>query len=292
MIKYLCKTVRLFLFISALCFLNSALVEAAIVRIDQAKLRLIIAPTEAKSGEIKVENPSNEPLAIKAYLGDWRYLPAADGSKEFRTAGATELSCAPWISFAPAEFTIPPFGQQVVRYTVKVPADAKGGHFAVLFFETNIEQAPDKETVGLMVQIRLGALFYVEAKDTVNRIARLTNFSVTRDPKNKNLLITGDFKNVGNVDITCGGSFHMVDKAGMVFARGEFNNVYTLPGDTAKLTAVWKEPLVKGKYDLVITLDLGKALEEVGMGRGPVAVKEAELEIGVNGEVVSVGELR
>lgn len=292
MVKYLKKRVSLFLLVSAACLLHFATAEAAVVRIDRAKIRLIVAPGEAKSGEIKVENPSAEALTVKAYLEDWRYLPARDGSKEFMPVGTTQLSCARWISFAPAEFTIPPFGQQVIRYTAKVPDDAKGGHFAVLFFETKLEQVQEKETVGLMVQIRLGALFYVEAEDTVRRVGQLTNFSVSRNPNNKYLLITGDFKNTGNTDITCGGSFHIMDGAGMVLARGEFNNVYTLPGDAAKLTATWKEPLAKGKYDLVLTFDLGKALEEARMGRGPVTVKETDIEIGENGEVIKAGELR
>ncbi|MCX5701785.1 MAG: hypothetical protein NTW64_02245, partial [Candidatus Omnitrophica bacterium] len=69
------------------------------------------------------------------------------------------------------------------------------------------------------------------------------------------------------------------------------NNVYTFPQDEAKLTTTWKEPLPEGAYDLVLTLDIGKALEEAGLGRGPVITKEAEIEIGKKGEVVRVGRL-
>lgn len=286
------RGIGVLLLIPALCLLSFGSAEAAVVRIDKAKIRLTIAGGQAASGEIKVDNPSEEPLVVKAYLEDWKYLPSADGSKEFSPAGTSELSCAPWVSFAPSGFTIPPFGQQVVRYTVKVPPDAQGGHFAVLFFETNFEQQQGKESVGLMVQVRLGALFYVDVKDTVRRSGRLENFSVSQEPDTGYLVVSGDFNNTGNTDITCGGSFHLMDGQGMVFARGDFNNVYTFPGDKGRLAATWKEPLAKGKYDLVLTLDLGKSLEEAGMGRGPVTVKEAIIEVGGNGRLLKTGELR
>jgi hypothetical protein len=82
-----------------------------------------------------------------------------------------------------------------------------------------------------------------------------------------------------------------MDKAGLIYARGEFNEIYTFPQDAAKLKAAWKEAIPQGSYDLVLTLNLGKGLEEKNFGRGPVLTKETELSIGADGEVLSVGEL-
>lgn len=221
-----------------------------------------------------------------------------DGTKDFFSAKTTPLSCADWISFNPAEFTIPPYGVVGVNFIARVPADAQGGHYAVMFFETTYLK-PGEETgqteelrAGAYLNVRLGSLIYIEAKDKVKRLTELSNFSLSKDAKNKYFFINLDFKNIGNVDITAGGTFDIIDKQGMVLARGEFNNVYTFPGDTAKLSATWKEPIPRGRYDLVLTLDLGKALEELGLGRGPVITKEAEIEIGANGEVLEVGELK
>jgi hypothetical protein len=101
-----------------------------------------------------------------------------------------------------------------------------------------------------------------------------------------------DFKNTGNTDITCFGTFHIIDKQGMVYARGEFNSVYTLAGNSAKLIAAWKDPIPKGKYDLIFTFDLGKAQEEAGLGRGPVITKEASMEMGEKGQILKVGRLK
>jgi hypothetical protein len=94
------------------------------------------------------------------------------------------------------------------------------------------------------------------------------------------------------VDVTAGGIYNIINKKGEVYARGQFKDVYTLPQDKANLTAKWKDEIPQGQYDLIITLDLGKALEEMGVGRGPIMAREAQIEIGGNGEVVKVGDLK
>lgn len=277
------------------------IVEAAglTFRVDPAKIRLIIPPTGSQAGMIKVYSQSDEKIKIKVYLEDWVYTKIQDGTKDFFSAKSTPLSCADWITFNPAEFILPPYGVQAINYITRIPADAKGGHYAVMFIEASslalpeeTESFPTEELrAGTTLTIRMGVLFYVEAKDTVKRLAQISNLSLSKEAKNKYILTT-NFKNIGNVDITAGGSFHIIDNKGMVLARGEFDNVYTFPGDIAKLTATWKEPVPKGVYDLILTLDLGKALEELEMGRGPVITKEAKIEIDTHGEVLSVGGLK
>ena len=195
---------------------------------------------------------------------------------------------------------IPARGAQTINYVVRMPADAQGGHYAVMFLETSLlrdvgypMEAETKElSVGTTLHIRLGVLFYLEAQNTVKRQASLSNLSVAKDSEGKSLLFACDFKNTGNADITTKPTFDIIDQAGMVYARGEFNEIYTFPQDEAKLTAAWKKPLAKGKYDLILTLDLGQVLKEARLGRGPVLTKEAEIVIGANNEVVKVGELR
>lgn len=281
-------------------FLSALILEAGELsyRLDQSKIRLIIGPGDSKAGQIKVYSQSGEPIDLKVYMEDWSYTNAQDGSKEFYPAGSTTLSCAPWFKFSPTEFTLPAYGVTTVNYVVNVPTEAQGGHYAVMFFETAVQKsAADSLSLegevqsGVGLAIRLGSLIYVEVKDTVKREAALRNFSVFKGEKDKYLFVTVDLKNISKVDITAGGSFHLMDKEGMVSARGEFNDVYTFPGDEGKLKAVWKNTIPAGDYDLVITLDLGKAQEEAGLGRGPVIVKEAEVKIGSSGEVIKVGGL-
>jgi len=290
----LCKTKTAFLtLLSIFCFFIFATAgEAATVRINPTKIRLIIPAGGSKTGTVEVDNPSEVSLIVKAYLEDWSYTSAHDGTKNFFPAGATPLSCSNWITTSLNEFVIPAFGRQVINYTVRVPQEASGGHYAVLFFESLLSDPQDRGTAQLGVIVRIGALFYIEPEGTIRRSAQVSNLSLKRKSANTPLQMNMDFKNTGNVDITCVGTFHIMDKKGMVSARGELDNVYLFPQERAKLNSEWKEVLSKGKYSLVITVDIGKALEEARLGRGPVIVKEAEIEIGDSGEVLSIGELK
>lgn len=283
--------VYLLIIILSLLFSCKASQAATIIRADRAKIRHSILPGSSKAGVINIENPTDTKKHIKAYLEDWSYTNQ-EGSKDFKPAGSTDLSCANWISFAPTEFSIPAFAKQAINYTVRVPQDARGGHYAILFLEASPGEVTEDKGVAVGLAIRVGSLFYIEAEGTIRRQANLENFVLERETRGGPLKVRLDFTNTGNVDINAGGLFHIMDRKGMVVARSAFNEVYTLPGDSAKLIATWKEPIPKGKYDLVITLDLGKALEELNLGRGPVITKEAEIEIGLNTEVIKIGELR
>lgn len=285
------KFIVIIFFLTLGIFLSYASSEAVgIIRVTPVKIRLITPAGSSKTGQIDVENPTEQTKYIKAYLEDWYYLPASDGSKDFKPAGTTDLSCAKWISFVPAEFDLPPYGRQTINYTVNIPPDASGGHYAILF----IENSPPKgsEDAGIGLTIRVGSLFYIEPEGTIQRTAELGNLRLGRTPDRKKLNIKIDFKNTGNTDITCGGNFNIIDKRGMVVARGEFEPVYTFGGQDAALSGAWTSTIPKGKYDLVLTFDLGKALEETNTGRGPVILKEAEIEIGDYGDILKAGQLK
>lgn len=283
----------IFLLLSGLIlFFSSELSQAVeVVRIDQTKVRLSILPGQTKAGIINVENPSDEPKTVRAYIEDWYYLYPYDGSKEFKPLSTTKLSCGEWISFSPNEFFLPPYAKGKLNYTVKVPQGIEGGHYAVLFFESILGQ-PSAEGVGVSVAVRVASLFYIEAEGTLKKDVALEKFSVERISKGAPLEILFDLRNNGNVDITASGNYNIMDKRGMVYARGDFNTVYTFPGDSARLSGTWSLPISRGIYDLILTLNLGKAQEEAGLGRGPILVKETSIEVGENGEVLNVGELK
>lgn len=285
---------RLFFLIGlalAFLFCSQAAFAIEVVRIDKAKIRLSIPVGQKKVGVITVENPSAEPKTVKVYLEDWIYVSPFDGSKEFRPAGSTGFSCADWITISPSELTLAPFAKQKINYTVNVPSGVEGGHYAILFFEGLLGR-PESEGVGVSVAVRMGTIFYIEAAGSVKKDVSMSGFSLKKESEKSPLKIELGLKNQGNVDVTAGGNFNLIDKKGMVFARGEFSNVYTLPGDSAVLSASWSLPVPKGVYDLILTLDLGKAQEETGLGRGPIIVKESTVEIGQNQDILSVGELK
>lgn len=268
-------------------------------RVDKSKVRLIIPAGASQAGVLKVYSQSSGKIKLKIHFEDWSYAYQQDGAKDFYPPNSTSLSCSEWIKVNPREFTLPPYGVQSVNYVVEVPEKAQGAYFTVMFFETVFMPGPeglpmssDELRVGTTLNIKLGTLFYVEAQDTVKRQVELKNISIEQDAISKYFSVNLDLKNTGNTDITSKGNFDLIDAQGIVYARGEFNESYTFPGQEARLTGIWKKMIDSGRYDLIITLDLGRALEAAGLGRGPVVVKEIPIEIDSTGEVMALGESR
>ncbi|OIO38063.1 MAG: hypothetical protein AUJ71_03920 [Candidatus Omnitrophica bacterium CG1_02_49_16] len=246
----------LFLFTAFFCLVLDS--EAATIRISSPKVQLKAAPGETYAGEITAENPTEEEVKVRIYLEDWVYAAGGTGQKNFSPMGTTPLSAAKWITFSPAEDAIKPFGRTIVHYTIQVPQDAKGTHYAVLFFETIIGSAKDEEGVNVMVAGRIGSLFYVEVKGLAERKGEIKSVELKPSTGNKPLEIVTTFHNMGNTDITLGGNFLIMDKPGKVVGRGDVDKVYTFPGTTESSTTQWVGRLPKGVYSVLLTYDLGE----------------------------------
>lgn len=265
---------------------------AAILQVDPIKIRQNIPAGQSESGKITLRNPSDKAIKVKIYSQDWQYSKAHDGTKEFFPAGTLSSSCANWISLSLAELEIPAEGQQDIYYTVKMANDAVGEYFAVLFFESAVATPVATGNVSMGLIVRIGAIFYVETAGMSLRTAELDKLSLKKQSKSQPLEIGVDLKNTGNTDIAAKGTFHIINKKGVVLARSSFNKIYTFPNEIARLNGTWKERLPKGIYDVIITIDIGKVMQEEEWNADFVITKETEIEIGSSGEVLKVGELR
>jgi len=293
-------SIRLRIIIIWLCLAGSFFVSTAqadkLPFMNQSKIRVMVSPGERAFGEITLDNPTAENKIMRLYLEDWYYLPGGSGAKEFLPANSIPTSACAWITFSPADVIVPAFGKQRINYSVNAPGDASGARFATLFFETLIGKGTlsgSGRSAGLDVNVRVATLFYVEVKDTIQRTAKISNLNIQPSKEVKGSLdITLDFENTGNTDITTSGNFSLMNNEGLVSARGVFNSVYTFPGGKGSLLGTWKDKIPAGDYDLVIIVDLGKALTDAGVGRGPMITKEASVTIGENNQIVQIGQLQ
>ncbi|MHB8155536.1 MAG: hypothetical protein ACYDFR_05770 [Candidatus Omnitrophota bacterium] len=300
MIKEGILSVRLRIITIWLCLAGSFFVSTAqadkLPFMNQSKIRVMVSPGERAFGEITLDNPTDENKSMRLYLEDWYYLPGGSGAKEFLPANSIPTSACSWITFSPADVIVPAFGKQKINYSVNAPRDASGARFATLFFETLIGKgnlSGSGRSAGLDVNVRVATLFYVEVKDTIQRTAKISNLNIQLSKEAKGSLdITLDFENTGNTDITTSGNFSLMNNEGLVSARGVFNSVYTFPGGKGSFLGTWKDKVPAGDYDLVITVDLGKALMDAGVGRGPMITKEASVTIGENNQIVQIGQLQ
>ena len=237
--------------------------EASTIRISDPRIELELAPGETYAGEIIAENPEDEELKTRIYLEDWAYIPGGTGEKKFMPAASTPLSSANWITFTPTDDVFKPFGRITARYTISVPKDATGTHYAVLFFESILGTVSNEEGANVLVAGRIGALFFIQVKGTVQRRGEVGSVKVEPPQGNKPMEIRTEFSNKGNVDITLAGNLLIMDTDGQVLGRGDLAKIYTFPGSTESGVTQWVGRLPKGQYQLLLTYDLGKGKTEV-----------------------------
>lgn len=219
----------------------------ATVLIQKGKIRLNVKPGEKIIDSMTVYNTKNKPIEVRAYWQDFRYVQPYDGTKEFLPSGSLDYTCHDWVSFNPKRFRLPPFGSIEISYSINVPADAKGGHYGVMFFEAGAEQAGGQ--AGLSIVTRIGSLFFLETNDK-SKASQVTGLKATPDG------FAGTFENQGNVILIPAGNFYVMDAEGLIVERGEMAKMYLPPGASKAFEIKLGKDFPKGKATTVVTFDL------------------------------------
>ena len=271
------KYAALFVTTTVLLLFSQAACYGFALNISPPSFKATIKPGGTNSSTITVQNNSDGNIGILAYVQDWTYN--ADGSKSFYAAGTTPLSCAKWIRLFPKKFQLEAKGSMGVQYTINMPEDAKGGYYAVIFFES-IPVGEVEEEEGMMVRFagRLGTIVYLETEGATIKKGDIESLFIAPPQSNKPLEMTLKFKNSGNAYINADGMLDIIDKEGNAFGKKRFGPINTLPGDTREAKVEWLGELEEGAYDAVVTLDIGT--EE------PI-VEERKLVISSGGSVES-----
>ncbi len=226
------------------------------INVSPPSLRLSAIPGETKTGTITVENKSDAAVDMRVYMEDWVYTE--DGGKKFMPPGTAPLSCAKWITTHPQKIHIEANSKAGVQYVISVPQDAEGAHFAVIFFESVVNEG---EAAGGNVMVhfsgRIGTIIYMEAEGRVKRAGSIASFTCGRPDQNSPLAINMTLKNEGNTYITAKGVMNIIDKDGNIFGRQELGPINALPGDTRNYKTEWLGDLKEGTYDVIATLDTG-----------------------------------
>lgn len=226
---------------------------------EQSRVHVTVTPGETVVDAMYIHNTGQHDADIRVYWQDFEYLPPYDGKKQFTQPGTSAYSLGDWISYSPQVLTIPAQGKREIRYTLKVPPDAQGGYYGVLFFEQALTAAA--QNTGVNIITRLGSLFYVETVDS-DKSARVDNIRIQDE------FLKGDFTNAGNVYQFPKGVYYLVDEDGVAVDRGTMETLYVMPGATAEFMVVINQQLAVGDYTMVVTFD---------QGGGKSIVKEIDL---------------
>lgn len=224
--------------------------------VEPARIELEVPAGERRGKTLIVNNrKASEPIHLTVYVTDVIYLP--DGTHDFPPPNSTEWSCADWLRVVPEELDVPA-GQEVeVRVSAAVPDGAAGGHYAMIFFETQ----PSYDTQGVGINFRLGALTEVVVSKTATYQATLASLAF-RAPQE--ILI--EVFNQGNILIRPKGKVKVFAADGKRLQQLEFNpqRLGVFPQTLRTYATPLEAPLASGSYTVKAELDYGTKYLLVG----------------------------
>ena len=229
----------------------SALPELAI---SPAVLELKVAPGQAVTTEIVVQNPGTVPYRVSVYAWDMWH----DGrERRYGPPGTFPQSLAQRVAAAPASFVLTPGDKQAVQLTLDVPANAKGGHYAVVFFEMAPPTEPQATGRGPVLAIagRIGASVIVDTATTGAslRVGKVETVAIDPPTPSAPLRVVAEVTNPTDT--------HMRPYAAAVVMKdrkpvGRFTlpAVLLLPGQRGVLEGSWAGTLARGEYTVLLTV--------------------------------------
>jgi len=250
------------------------------VSLGPSQIRLQGVPGETQESSVRIWNQSQNTMRFIVEIADLGNEVAKDGAlnRVFVTPGSFAHSCAGWIQLSQSDVEVPAGQHLDIKFLMAVPTDAVGGHAAVIFFrgmpaaQNGDERDPSKPTTSVQIQPRIGVLVFHEAKGTVQRTGKLSDFVVQPPVDGEPLSMTYLFENTGNVDILLEGSFYVLGANNALAAKGRINTLRTFPEDRGSSGTEWEGALDSGEYHLVASFELGPDGQEV-------IVREADFEV-------------
>lgn len=249
------------------CVLFPAFAHAQFV-VEQSRVESVVQPGKSLVDRIVLHNTANNSKNVRIYWQDFEYVAPFDGEKSFMPAGSLSHSLSNWTTLSRDYATIPAGESITVNYSIKVPADADGGYYGVLFFE---EDDPSQVTsTGVKIVMRVGTLFFLGTND--NRDHADVQNLILKDGK-----FSGQIINHGNTILFPEGTYYALDQDGWVADRGELKKRYLPAGQSATFEWSLPDTLPVSEYTTILTFDLGY---------GYSLVREIDFSKKSNGDVV------
>jgi len=205
---------------------------------------------------IQVENPTNTPLRVRAYIEGWTLNPY--GSIVFSDK-PDKNALNDYIKFNPKEFDLAPGQKQMVRLASKLPAGNDGEYRSIIFFETVnpkqeiLNQAKDKLNINVSFKTRYGVAVYAYK----GKVARKVDLQDLKFEKiNNGNFVNATLKNNGNIHCNLEGELSLIPETTSDAVKVTLAKYTTLPSNTQKYRIQIPENLpVNGLYNAVLKLN-------------------------------------
>ena len=240
------------LWLAAILFFIAS-VNAYAVSVQPSVVKIQAAAGETKNGTFDVYNRSDKEVYIKVNLKDW-VVDKKTSKRDFSNAGNNPKTLTDWMIVEPEGFLLGPDKHQTVRYTVKVPKDAKGGYWGLTCFTTK----PLEKKGGVVAAGEVVSFLGLEVTNTIEKKIEIRDIKAYNDAKGMKLRV--EIKNIGNAPIFMpapDGKYVIKNGKNETVAKGDLKGQMSLPEEIIEYELVDPVKLEAGEYTAVIFFDYG-----------------------------------
>lgn len=253
---------------------------------------LKIAPGQQTSGALKLSSESGAKVRIRAEVDDF-FIDATD-TPQFERDVPHEAanSCKSWLSLNPMEIELEKGGSLLVRYTIRVPADAAEGSYNCAAGFTTLRPASETtaEGMGMHMAVRIVSAFYVQvgnppvvgslkeikleaippaAAPAEGAPAKDVDAKDTADNKSKWQAVVV-LENAGKMYFRPAGKLEVINAEAKTVETEDFPSMAILRERSQRVIFPLKTNLDPGHYTLKVNVDLG--MSEIQQGTADVVV--------------------
>jgi hypothetical protein len=282
--------------VSALVALSAASIAQGQMGLGLVPMRneLKIAPGQQVSGALKLSSESGAKIRIRAEVDDF-FIDETDTPQfERNVPSEAAYSCKNWLSLNPMEIELEKGGSLLVRYTVRVPADAAEGSYNCAAGFSTLRPAGETaaEGMGMHMAVRIVSAIYVQVGnpsvaaslkeiklEAIPPPAAPAEGSPAQDVKDtKNAKDSWQavvvLENSGKMYFRPAGKLEVLDAQGKSVETDDFPSMPILRNRSQRVIFPLKTNLDPGHYTLKVNVDVG--MSEIQQGTAEVAVEAAQ----------------
>ena len=257
---------------------------------------LKIAPGQQTSGALKLSSESGAMVRIRAQADDF-FIDATD-TPQFERDVPHEAanSCKNWLSLNPMEIELEKGGSLLVRYTIRVPADAAEGSYNCAAGFTTLRPASETaaEGMGMHMAVRIVSAFYVQVGNppVVGSLKEIKLEAIppavapaegapakdvkdakdSADSKSRWQAVVV-LENTGKMYFRPAGKLEVINAEAKTVETEDFPSMPILRERSQRVIFPLKTNLDPGRYTLKVSVDLG--MSEIQQGTADVVVDSA-----------------
>ena len=180
-----------------------------------------------------------------------------------------EYSCRSWLSVNPMELEMEPKSQVLVRYSVRVPAEAtQRSYHCALGFRTLPTVTEASETAGttIVTAVRMIAVFYLTVGNpVVSGVIKDVKLEPVSSPSGTSWRAVVIMENAGLMLYRPIGNIDVIDANGMVLESLKMSASPALPMRQQRYLVPLKSSLSPGPYTLRARVEVGGEVQETSV---------------------------